>query len=401
MPSRTKVDRGIYKVAACNCPKVKGPHQLYDVVVSAGQDRLTGKYLQRWKRHHGNLTSARDFRRTQLADIAQAQHSGSQVTLDELFDAWLRKLEQIGRAPKTIKGYEKDAAFYWRPKLGKAKVAKITLHDIDQVLGALTDRGLSPSTVDHVHACISGAFSFAMRSEWITRDPTKLVQLPALHNRRPVVPTPADVVVLLRAAALSDRPEMERFIWLGAITGARSSEIRALRISDLDLEQGRMGIERALSAEKMWTTKNRKIRDVALDELTVTVIEDQVLFMAMRASADGAALVEDAYLFSDDLAGRRHWREDTTTKWFSKLADDAGKPDDWPNETPGPLAHYTFKHLRKFMDTYGQELGFTDAQVASRAGHDPSVARKHYTGSVAATDKRLSTALAELLTDTA
>lgn len=386
MTTRSKVDRGIYKVGPCSCLKVKGSHHVYDVVVSTGQDRITGKYRQVWKRHHGNLTSAREFRRKQLSEAVQKAQEGSQATLNELFDLWLRKLERLGRAPKTIHGYSADADTYWRPTLGKVRVTKITLHDLDVILGKLTDRGLSPATVDHVHACISGAFSEAMRQQWITVDPTKLIQTPSLHNRRPIVPLPEDVLTLLRAAAVSDRPEMERVIWLAAITGARNSEIRGLRLTDFDLEQGRMGIERAISAEKVWTTKNRKIRDVALDDITVTVIEEQVRFMAMRAQADRATLAEDAYLFSDDLAGRKHWREDFVTKWFSKLADDAG------------VGQYTFKHLRKFMDTYGQELGFTDAQVASRAGHDPSVARKHYTGAVAATDMRLSTALAALLT---
>ena len=35
---------------------------------------------------------------------------------------------------------------------------------------------------------------------------------------------------------------------------------------------------------------------------------------------------------------------------------------------------------RRFMDTYGQELGFSLAQMSIRAGHDPAVASKHHTG---------------------
>ncbi len=35
-------------------------------------------------------------------------------------------------------------------------------------------------------------------------------------------------------------------------------------------------------------------------------------------------------------------------------------------------------------DAYGQDLGFSPAAVAMRAGHDPSVASKHYTGKIAA-----------------
>ena len=49
------------------------------------------------------------------------------------------------------------------------------------------------------------------------------------------------------------------------------------------------------------------------------------------------------------------------------------------------------------MDTYGQELGFTQTQVAMRAGHDPAVASRHYTAKVTETDQRIAKGLSGLL----
>ena len=51
------------------------------------------------------------------------------------------------------------------------------------------------------------------------------------------------------------------------------------------------------------------------------------------------------------------------------------------------LDHLDFHHLRKFMETYGQEMGYSVTQVAMRAGHDPSIAAKHYSGRVSETDR--------------
>jgi integrase len=369
--AKTRVDRGIYLLSP----------GLYEIAVSAGRDPVTGKYRQVFRRHRGNLTSARGTRRALLNEVAEGKHTGTDGTLDDLFDAWLKRLEELKRAPKTIRGYTDDARTYWRPALGSKKVHKIGLRDIETVLDALSARGLSPSTLDHIHACISGAFSQAMRWEWIEKDPTKLVQLPALLNRRPIVPTPQDVAKLITAAQEAGRPEMARVIWLGAITGARNSEIRALRVGDFS--DGVMRIDRAISNEVVWETKNRKYRDNALDSLTVRRVEEQVAWMERRN--DDRPLGVDAYLFSNDKDGRRHWREEEITKFFSRLADDNG------------LGQYTFKHLRKFMDTYGQELGFSLGQVADRAGHDPSVAQKHYTSVTKAKDRELSAALATLV----
>lgn len=49
------------------------------------------------------------------------------------------------------------------------------------------------------------------------------------------------------------------------------------------------------------------------------------------------------------------------------------------------------------METYGQEMGYSVSQVAMRAGHDPSVAARHYSGRVEETDRDLANAVASLL----
>ncbi len=79
------------------------------------------------------------------------------------------------------------------------------------------------------------------------------------------------------------------------------------------------------------------------------------------------------------------WDPDTITQYFARLRKRLD------------LEHLNFKGLRRFMDTYGQELGFSLAQVSMRAGHDPAVAAKHYTGRVAQTDKDLAEAIGRLV----
>ena len=61
------------------------------------------------------------------------------------------------------------------------------------------------------------------------------------------------------------------------------------------------------------------------------------------------------------------------------------------------LDHLDFHYLRKFMETYGQEMGYSVSQVALRAGHDPSIAAKHCSGRVSETDRALATAVASLI----
>ena len=382
MANRTKVDVGIYQLAP----------RLFEVAVGAGPDVATTatgatKYRRRWKRVHGTLTDARKARTALRHSIDEGRHGGSDATVGDLFDAWLRELERLGKAPNTIRGYRKDVERYLRPTFGRMRVRDVTARAIADYLARLQEQGLAPNTVRLVHACLSSAFSQAAAWEWIKKgdDPTKVVRKPAIANRRPKIPSAEDVSTLLTAALESRIPEMKRAIWISATTGVRRGEVCALRISDLDLDHGLMVVERAISDRQVWTTKNRRERTVTLDPLTVAVITAQIDFMRHRAEQDGARLADDAYLFSDHPNGLQPWNPDRVTKYFKRLAARSN------------LAHVTFHQLRKFMESRALEAGFSTHEVASRAGHDPSVMLKFYAGGADERDRAIGAAVASLL----
>lgn len=104
-----------------------------------------------------------------------------------------------------------------------------------------------------------------------------------------------------------------------------------------------------------------------------------------NATAAGVTLVDDPFLFACDVLGDDPWDPDTVTQFFARL------------RVRLDLEHLEFKGLRRFMDTYGQELGFSLAQVSMRAGHDPAVAAKHYTGRVLSSDRQLADAIGALV----
>jgi hypothetical protein len=58
------------------------------------------------------------------------------------------------------------------------------------------------------------------------------------------------------------------------------------------------------------------------------------------------------------------------------------------------LTTLTSTYLRKFMETYGWEMGYSITQVAMRPDHDPSIAAMRYSGRVTETDRALAKAVA-------
>lgn len=111
---------------------------------------------------------------------------------------------------------------------------------------------------------------------------------------------------------------------------------------------------------------------------TIDALNHQLAASAERAAVAGVELVDDPYVFTVSITGDEPWDPDTITQYFGRLRVRVG------------LDHIEFKSLRRFMDTYAQELGFSLAQVSLRAGHDPAVASKHYTGRVSATDRAIA-----------
>ena len=110
--------------------------------------------------------------------------------------------------------------------------------------------------------------------------------------------------------------------------------------------------------------------------MTLSVLRAQVEILERAGrGACSVDLLEDAYVFSDASDGSEPWKPNTVTGYFQRLRARAG------------LDHIDFHQLRKFMETYGQDLGFSPVQVALRAGHDPSVAARNYTGKVAEADR--------------
>jgi len=167
---------------------------------------------------------------------------------------------------------------------------------------------------------------------------------------------------LIHAAEQSRRPEKARAIFVAATTGMRRAEICALRSArDIDWDTSVATVAWSIlelpgKPLSEMPTKNRRERRVALDELTLGMLRAQVEYMRERAATVGAALVPDAYIFSDAPDGSEPWRPGSITLYFSRLRRQVG------------LEHLDFHYLRKFMETYGQKWAFAQCRWRCERG---------------------------------
>lgn len=362
---------------------------VFELKVSAGRDPLTGRYRQVTRRFRGTLRQAKTARAELLTEVSQGRHVGVRATVDELFAEWLTELERKDRSPRTIGEYARRYHHDIQPALGSVQVSKVTTKMLTDLYGAHQRRGAAPASVRKVHATISSMMSQACRWGWRTTNPAEWAEPPPLESSIPIVPTPSEVVRLFEGARRSRRPEQAELIYLAATTGARRGELCALRRSHFDAEARTIVVARSIvkrNGQKVdRTTKNRRMRLIAVDDVSAAIVIRRMEEADRHSAVAGVLLAEDPYLFACDVCGSDPWDPDTITQFFGRLRKRLG------------LEHLEFKGLRRFMDTYGQELGFSLAQVAMRAGHDPAVAGKHYTGRVVQADRELADAIGSLL----
>ncbi|MFT3854989.1 MAG: site-specific integrase [Ilumatobacteraceae bacterium] len=363
---------------------------VWELIVAAGVDPVTGRRRQVSRTFRGNLREAKQARAELLVEVSKGRHAGSAATVEQLFGEWIVELRRKGRSPNTVYGYERVYERNIRQALGGVPVTKVTTKMLTNLYGAHQKRGLAPRSVYQIHACLSSMFTQACRWGWRDTNPAQWAEPPSLPNVAPVVPAPEEVSRLIAAAQKSRRPEYARAILVAATTGVRRSELCALRRSGIDWEKRLLTVSASMVMLKgvplqEIPTKNRRERVLALDDFTLAALRAQVELLEQRAALARTTLDADAYVFTDDVRGLVPWKPDALSQYFGRLRDRAG------------LSHLDFHDLRRFMETYGQEMGYSVSQVAMRAGHDPSVAARHYSGRVLETDRQLATAVAALL----
>jgi integrase len=173
-------------------------------------------------------------------------------------------------------------------------------------------------------------------------------------------PDRAGLARVLRRAG-EESPELACYLLLAAATGARRSELVALRWPDVDLGAGSLSISRGIVfgpdglVEK--GTKTHSARRVSLDPRTVDALRDHRERMTVRAGTCRTVLAADAFVFSNAADCSEPWFPDSVSRSFKRLCVQEGMPD------------VRLHDLRHFVATQLLSAGVDVRTVAGRLGH--------------------------------
>lgn len=189
-----------------------------------------------------------------------------ETTLDQALDLYLRDVTQSKR--KNSQRSEHQSSKYLSQGLGKYSLLQIT----PQKVAAYRDERLkkvSPNSVRIELALLSSVFNVAQK-EWSFNgldNPVKRISKPKLPEGRCPILSEDQIARLLNECQRSTTKLLYPFVLLALHTGCRSMELRGLRWSQVNLNQGFISL---VGAE----TKGHRSRTIPLTLAAQAVLND-------------------------------------------------------------------------------------------------------------------------------
>jgi integrase len=226
----------------------------WELKFDAGNDPVTGRRRIRYASFKGNKRDAE----IELARLVSTNAAGegidpSKATLAEFLDRWERDWAGANVSPKTLERYRQILKLYVRPHIGAFRIQKLRAVHLNELYAKLIqsgghkDRPLSPRTVGHVHRVLHRAIGHAATWGVVAQNVVGVVGPPRVTPTEIKILTQQQIDSLLRH--LEGRT-LRPIIALALATGARRSELLALRLKDVDLDAGLVRIERSLEQTK-------------------------------------------------------------------------------------------------------------------------------------------------------
>jgi integrase len=343
-----------------------------------GRDPISGRKRQLQRTFSGTRREAEKALAALVTEVGQGHVENSHATFGELLDAWVEHITPM-RHPKTVHEARRSIETRLRPALGRIRLDQLTSADLDRWYARWLSEGLSPSTVRRLHAVISAALHTGERWGWVGSSPARRSSPPTARPPAIVTPRPEQLERLYQEARARDQI-LATALALAALTGARRGELCALKWSDVDLGSASIRVARSISPVGRslleGPTKTHASRDIAIDEVGVTLLEARRDELRSVAQTMGVELVADPYVLTRAVDGGEFLNPNSLTSSFSRLCKtiesralreaasdgrrELRKDEQWP---------FRFHDLRHFSVTTLIAAGMDARTVADRHGH--------------------------------
>jgi integrase len=263
----------------------------------------------------------------------------------------------------VLRGYEADMRIYVLSDLGAMRLSEVRRRDLQAIADRLLGQGLSPSKVRNVVMPIRALYRHALERDEVDTSPTANLRLPSELGRRDRVADVNEAETLFAALPEADQP-----LWATAFyAGLRLGELQALRWSSVDLDAGRIRVERS------WDVKAGEIEPKsAKGTRTVPVVgalRGYLEAQRERTGRDGRDLVFGAT--ADRPFTPSHMRRRAGRAWDAENARRVDRNLD-------PLVPIGLHECRHSCVTFMHEAGLSLEEIGDLVGHGSTYMSDRY-----------------------
>ncbi|MGH9222321.1 MAG: tyrosine-type recombinase/integrase [Acidimicrobiales bacterium] len=337
----------------------------WELRVYVGRDAVSGRKRWVYKTVRGGKREAQRALTAMVAEADRGALARTSATVGELLEEWYSHAAP-GFSPKGAHETRGILDRNLLPFVGKVQLSKLGAADLDRFYRRLREKGgrvgrpLAPGTIRRTHGVLHRALVQGVRWGWLATNPASSASPPRVPMPQINPPAPHELARVFALATSSD-VDLADYILLAAATGARRSELIALRWSDIDWARGTVTISRGIVSGSSGLvekdTKTHASRRVSLDSTTVEALRVHRARADERARVCEFELPPTAFVFSYEVDGSKPWFPDSVSRSFTRLCRQAG------------LKGVRLHDLRHYVATRLLSAGVDVRTVAGRLGH--------------------------------
>jgi integrase len=253
-------------------------------------------------------------------ELQQGVHTPASTspTVREAADTWIKSLKSKGKERASIEGYEGLLRCHLLPNIGNVKLSALNRPTVNRLRDKLLASGLGAPTVHKTIGALKLLLGTAMDDGLIAQNVAKGVKVErSTRGRRLVpgkdIPLPEEIGRIVAATTGTTRT----LVMVAAFTGLRSSELRGLRWSDVDLKGAKLTVGSRLDRYQQRGNPKSKAgtRTLPLAPELVTVLREHKL-----ASPPNAA----GLVFATQPRGRPYYHTNLLEQFWHPAQVKAG-----------------------------------------------------------------------------
>jgi integrase len=361
---------------------------------SGGQERLAwiaDYFDQHGKRHIKTFATKRDAEAALIEvmhEVGRGTHTApsTSATIAEAASAWIEEGHRHKLERSTMMAREAHVRHHIVPMIGKVKLSDLTTPLVDHFASQLRDRPyggdasrtISLATAKKILASVKAILRHAQRTGSISKNPAEpvSVKVPTRGTKKIRAgrdfPTKDEVRDILKTVEGRWRP----LIVTAALTGMRSSELRALTWENVDFDAGLIRVRQRADAWNVLGAPKSEAgeRDIPLMP-TVTRTLKEWRLKCPRLPVDGNP-AGSLWLAFPNGHGHIESHSNIVNRGFLPLQVRAGVAEKIgvdPDGNPIFRARYGLHTLRHFFATYMIERGVAPKRLQGMLGHSSLV----------------------------